>query len=101
MERRGGDEYDFNEPLLENLLGSSGFERDVIVAMLFISPGRHAGPAGDIAEICKSSEATLPGLKTYMSDLFASHPKSLQVLEKRYKQGLESDPVIDEILPPF
>ena len=46
MERREGTEYDFNEPLLENLLGSEGFEKDVVLSMLFISPGRHAGPGG-------------------------------------------------------
>ena len=44
MERREGDEYAFNEPLLENLLGQEKFEKDVVLSMLFISPGRHAGP---------------------------------------------------------
>ncbi|MEZ5303256.1 MAG: hypothetical protein R3F11_21835 [Verrucomicrobiales bacterium] len=39
MERRDGPEYDFNEPLLESLLGSDGFGGEVVVSMLFISPG--------------------------------------------------------------
>ena len=101
MERREGDAYAFNEPLLENLLGSAGFERDVVLSMLFISPGRHAGPGGDIAQICAASEASHPGLRTYMSNLFATHPGAIQVLQKRLLQGLASDPVIAEIPPPL
>lgn len=46
MERREEEEYAFNEPLLENILGSEGFKKDVVLSMLFISPGRHAGPGG-------------------------------------------------------
>ena len=100
MERRDGDEYAFNEPLLENLLGTPGFDRDVVLSMLFISPGRHAGPDGDIAEICEEAEKEEPSLKTYMSDLFATHPGSIDVLAKRFRQGIESASVIDEVPPP-
>jgi len=100
MERREGDEYAFNEPLLENLLGTPGFDRDVILSMLFISPGRHAGPNGDIAEICEEAEKEESSLKTYMSDLFATHPGSIDVLAKRFHQGIESAPVVDEVPPP-
>lgn len=100
MERREGDEYAFNEPLLENLLGSEGFERDVVLSMLFISPGRHAGPDGDIAEICTDAEKANSGLKTFMSDLFATHQGSIEVLAKRYHQGLASSPVLNEVPPP-
>ena len=100
MERREEPEYDFNEPLLENLLGSEGFERDVILSMLFLSPGRHAGPGGDIAEICEEAEKAHPGLTTYMSDLIATHPRIVEVLAKRYWQGRESDPVREEVAPP-
>ncbi len=101
MERREGEEYAFNEPLLENLLGAEGFERDVVLSMLFISPGRHAGPGGDIAQICEEAEATHAGLRTFRSPLFAEHPGAVEVLAKRLRQGLGSDPVIDEIPPPL
>ena len=58
MERREGSQYDFNEPLLENLLIRDGWrESEVVVSMLFLSPGRHAGPGGDIDTICKTAEA--------------------------------------------
>ena len=44
MERRPEPEYDFNEPLLERAFDRPGFDAGpVIVAMLFLSPGRHAG----------------------------------------------------------
>lgn len=100
MERREGSQYDFNEPLLETLLGSQGFEGDVILAMLFSSPGRHAGPGGDIAQICEAAERTHPGLRAFMSDLFATHPGVIDVLAERYRHGLESEPVVAEIAPP-
>ena len=100
MERREGDEYAFNEPLLETLLGSEGFDRDVILSMLFISPGRHAGPGGDIAEICEEAEKARPGLRTFMSDLFATHPGAVELLAKRFAEGLASAPIEGEVAPP-
>ncbi len=100
MERREGEEYAFNEPLLENLLGSPGFEKEVILSMLFISPGRHAGPGGDIAEICEEAEKEKPGLKTYMSDLFATHEAVIPLLATRFRQGLETEALTGEIPPP-
>jgi sirohydrochlorin ferrochelatase len=100
MERREGAEYDFNEPLLENLLGTGEFSGDVVVAMLFVSPGRHAGPGGDIAGICEAARERHPGLRTWMGDLFSSHPGTVELLARRYQQGLASDPVIAEVAPP-
>ena len=89
-----------NEPLLEHLLGSPGFESEVILSMLFISPGRHAGPGGDIAQICEAREKEVPGLKTHMSDLFATHPGIVEILARRFREGLATDPVVTEIPPP-
>jgi len=100
MERREGDEYAFNEPLLENILGSEGFKDNVILSMLFISPGRHAGPGGDIAEICEKAEEKNAGLTTYMSDLFATHDDIIPLLSKRLEQGLASAPIAGEVAPP-
>ncbi len=101
MERREGDEYAFNEPLLENLLGSEGFDKEVILSMLFLSPGRHAGPGGDIAEICEESEEKHPTLQTHMSDLFATHDLIIDLLAKRFTQGVDSLPVTSEVAPPL
>ena len=46
MERRDGEKYDFNEPLLENLLADKKECEEMLVAQLFLSPGRHAGKGG-------------------------------------------------------
>ena len=47
MERREGKEYDFNDPLLESILEKWSENKDkdiqILVAPLFLSPGRHAG----------------------------------------------------------
>lgn len=100
MERREGAEYDFNEPLLENLLGTEGFADGVVLSMLFSSPGRHAGPGGDIAQICAEAENRHSGLHTHMSDLFATHPNVVDLLASRCQEGLQLAPVSSEIAPP-
>ncbi len=73
MERRPGPEYSFNEPLLETLLAniSTG---NVVVAQLFLAPGRHAGPNGDIAAICEQAEAVSDNLNIFRTDLIGNHP---------------------------
>lgn len=63
-------------PLLaEQLRAAPLAERDVIVAPLFLSPGRHAGPAGDIARICAASPA-----RCHVTGLVGTHPKVIEAL---------------------
>ena len=86
MERRAGPEYDFCKPLLANLLATPPWtDGRVLVAMQFLLPGRHAGPAGDVAEICRAAEAAHPGLKTRMTKLVAEHPLLLDILADRWR----------------
>lgn len=85
MERREEAEYDFNEPLLENLLGSNGYDRKVIVSMLFLLPGRHAGEEGDVAQICADAEKECESLQTVMTDLVGSKVEEVtEILKDRY-----------------
>lgn len=82
MERRDGSEYDFNEPLLERLVGAiPPFDMgEVIVAMAFCLPGRHAGPGGDVAEILATARERNPGLHTLTTPLLATQPLVLELL---------------------
>lgn len=58
MERREGATYDFNAPLLEDLLRTPPFDSgNVILSLLFISPGKHAGDGGDLDHIVASAIA--------------------------------------------
>ena len=93
MERRPKPEYDFNEPLLENLLPDQEAcpSRQVVVAQLFLSPGRHAGPDGDVANICRQAEQARPGLQTFLTDPLGNHPLVLEILEERLRQCLAAD----------
>ncbi len=79
MERREGPEYAFNEPLLATALQRA--PGDVIVLMLFLLPGRHAGPDGDVATIAK--EHAKPGAQVRLSPLLASHPCMSHLIAKR------------------
>lgn len=94
MERRDGAEYDFNEPLLERLLATPPWNSgDVIVALQFLQPGRHAGPDGDIAKICRAAEANSPGLRTHMTALVGESPLLIEILADRLAAvGRVSDP---------
>jgi len=84
MERRPEPEYDFNEPLLERALPAlpEGCT-DVVVSLLFVSPGRHAGPGGDIATICEAARVARPGLQVRMTALVGEHPGLVALLARR------------------
>lgn len=86
MERRPGPAYDFTAPLLGDLLATPSWNSSrVIVAMQFLQPGRHAGPEGHVAKICRTAEAAHPGLKTRMTKLVAEHPRFLEILTDRWR----------------
>lgn len=73
-------------PLLADLLSAAGFaNRDVIVAQLFLSPGRHAGPGGDIEEICRASPA-----RCHRTALVGDHPRAAAILSAAIRRALSS-----------
>jgi sirohydrochlorin ferrochelatase len=92
MERRDGPEYAFNEPLLAALLDAPPFNAGpVVVAMLFLSPGRHAGPGGDVAQICAAAQARHPGLRPIRTGLLGDRPELIPLLADRLAQGRVAD----------
>ena len=94
MERREGAEYAFGDPLLTTLLDGEPFDRgQVIVAAMFLSPGRHAGPDGDVATICRAAEARHPGLGVAMTDLLGGHPALIELLAERLRDGGMTTPL--------
>ncbi|MGQ7243166.1 sirohydrochlorin chelatase [Salinicola sp. V024] len=98
MERRDGDAYRFNEPLLETLLASPELaEGDVILSMLFLSPGRHAGEGGDIAEICTQAMSRAPGLNVVTTRLVGENDAILDILATRLRQALAGGPLLMEL----
>lgn len=76
MERREGAEYDFNEPLLECAIQHA--EGEAVILMMFLLPGRHAGPDGDVAAIAK--ECAPAGVRWKLSPLIGSHDMLAAVL---------------------
>lgn len=84
MERRDGDAYAFNDPLLERLDAVPGFSgARLILAMFFILPGRHAGEGGDVAEIYAGliESGVFKQIKT--TPLIGRSPVLLDILEDR------------------
>ena len=81
-ERREGAEYDFNDPLLESLLSEVAENgcREVVLAQLFLSPGRHAGKGGDLDEICSGFKGEL-----IRTPLLGNHPEIISILERRIR----------------
>jgi sirohydrochlorin ferrochelatase len=88
MERRPEPAYNFCDPALSALLATSPWsDGRVIVAMQFLLPGRHAGPDGDVAEICRAAEAAHPDLRTVMTKLVTAHPLLIDILADRWSSA--------------
>ena len=81
MESPDGPDFAFNLPLLADQLAAPGFNRgDVVIAPLFLSPGRHAGDGGDLARIARAAEARSPGLRCHFAGLVGTHPIAIENL---------------------
>ena len=84
MERREGEAYAFNEPLLEKLGQLESFAGGpLILAMFFLLPGRHAGAGGDVAEICAGLQEAGAFELIRTTPLLAEHPLLLDLLADR------------------
>jgi len=89
MEKRPGLAFAFNDPLLAERLRTPPFDRgDVVVALQFLSPGRHAGPEGDVARICAEVRRERPALQTHLTETIASDQHVIAVLADRYRAAL-------------
>jgi len=94
MERREGAEYDFNEPLLEHALQQA--KGEAVILMLFLLPGRHAGPDGDVATIAK--EHAPSGLRWKLSPLLGTHFSLPSLVELRHSYTTDLKPANNAVL---
>jgi sirohydrochlorin ferrochelatase len=88
MESPTGPEFAFNRPLLAEALEAIPAPAEVIIAPLFLSPGRHAGPEGDLAQILRDAAARRPGLRGHFTGLVGSHPLALATLARTLRAAL-------------
>ena len=89
MERREGEAYAFNDPLLEKLGEVDDFAGGrLILAMFFLLPGRHAGDGGDVAEICDGLISGGAFEQIQNTPLLGEHPMLLEILEDRLRDAL-------------
>jgi len=90
MERRPDPKYDFNDPLLENLLEKwmDAGVKEVILSQFFLLPGRHAGPGGDLAQICQPFIDR--GMKIYRSGNLGAHSLVKEILLDRIRADQKS-----------
>lgn len=73
-------------PLLADQLSAATFaKRDVVVAPLFLSPGRHAGPEGDVAQICAASTT-----RYHLTGLIGTHPLAIDALAAALQDTLST-----------
>jgi hypothetical protein len=83
MERREGAEFDFNEPTLGRLLARAEWRSGpLVVALLFIAPGRHAGPEGDVARIVKAARGGDRG-DVKFTRVLGENPRLVEILAER------------------
>ncbi|MCF3650194.1 sirohydrochlorin chelatase [Synoicihabitans lomoniglobus] len=93
MERRAGPDYAFNDPLLEQALAEIGASGggDVVVALQFLQAGRHAGMAGDIAQICATAAEKYPRLRIKITKVIGRAPEVQELLWRRWQAAISSD----------
>jgi hypothetical protein len=83
LESPEGPDFAFNQPLLAGQLGAAGFDRgELVIAPLFLAPGRHAGPQGDLARIARAAEARFAGLRCHFTGLVGTHPLAVETLSR-------------------
>ncbi len=88
-----GAEYSHNLPLFADALALADFDQgDVVVAPLFLAPGRHAGPRGDLAEIATAAEdrLTAAALHCHFTELPGTHPRIADALAEALSQTLSN-----------
>lgn len=89
MESPEGPEFAFNRPLLAELLREPGFSAgDVVIAPLFLLPGRHAGRGGDLESIAAAAQAGNPLLRCHFTELVGSHPLAIETLASALERAL-------------
>jgi sirohydrochlorin ferrochelatase len=75
-------------PLFADQLRAPAFAyTDVVVAPLFLSPGRHAGPKGDLAQIAGASTA-----RCHFADLVGTHLLAIEPLAAALRETLSRLP---------
>lgn len=84
-------------PLLADLFTTPDFMRgDVVIAPLFLAPGRHAGPSGDLAQIAQTAQLRLAGvgaapvadLRCHFAGLVGTHPLAIDALTQALRTTL-------------
>jgi sirohydrochlorin ferrochelatase len=97
-----GAAHPHNLPLLADALTAHGFDcGDVVLAPLFLSPGRHAGPNGDLTQIAHAAEDRLTPqpLRCHFAGLVGTHPLVATELAAALRDtlaGLSSRPIRPE-----
>jgi sirohydrochlorin ferrochelatase len=87
-----GEDHPHNHPLLAAQLRQPAFDQgDVLIAPLFLLPGRHAGANGDLAEIAADAAAHAPApLRCHFTGLVGDHPFTAAALAPALHAALSS-----------
>jgi sirohydrochlorin ferrochelatase len=89
MESPEGPGFAFNRPLFSEILSSPALAGgDTVVAPLFLAPGRHAGPDGDLARLARAAEARRAGLRCHFAGLVGTHPRVPEVISGHLRAAL-------------
>jgi sirohydrochlorin ferrochelatase len=76
-------------PLLVDQLRAKPFTAQpaVVIAPLFLSPGRHAGAHGDLARTCSASNS-----RCHLAELVGTHPRAIDALAGALRNALTTLP---------
>jgi hypothetical protein len=92
MESPEGSACSFNRPLLSEILSSPALAAaDTVVAPLFLAPGRHAGPDGDLARIARAAEVRRAGLRCHFAGLVGTHAGVPEIISRSLRAAARSN----------
>jgi hypothetical protein len=95
LESPDGPDFAFNRPLFADLLGAPDFGAgDVVIAPLFLAPGRHAGDDGDLARIARAAEGRTAGLRCHFAGLVGAHPLTVEILARNLRESVPAPAVL-------
>jgi len=94
MERRDGPKYDFNGDVLSTKITKLADRfpdiEHIVVGLMFLSGGRHAGKDGDIDTMVRAIEEVHPSISVYVTEPLSGSPLLLSQIIKNYAYAVWS-----------
>lgn len=85
----GGERHRHNRPAYAKVFNAPACrDGDLVIAPLFLAPGRHAGPEGDLVRIANAAVKRHPGLTCHFTEPLGTHPLIVDLLAEGLRRTI-------------